>query len=117
MKEQDKQAINALGMGGFAFVHQGRVVFLDIERKDEGRCFTRVKFSIAKLGQNEEKIVLGDQSSDGANSSNAISGLCREYGNIVVEYARERFLQDGRVENVVGATVVRNNLLAQRLAS
>lgn len=95
-----ENSIERLSPGEYAFSNRGRVVFLELLEHPDDYFLSEVKFSIARLGKDEEKEVIAQQGCRGVDFRDALRGLSWENRKIVTEFAHGRILQEGKIAKV-----------------
>lgn len=103
MKEVNTSLLKELCPGEYAFSNSGRVVFLELLEHPDDYFLSEIKFSMARLGKDEEKEVIAQQGCRGVDFRDALRGLSRENRRIITEFAHDRILQEGKIAKVTRA--------------
>jgi hypothetical protein len=97
----EMEDIRALSPGHYAFLADGKVAFLEFEETPNDYIKNSVRFSISRLGAEEERIIESSQITGGISFEHALSNLRFDNQMIISEFAsKQRFLREGEIAQV-----------------
>lgn len=99
-KIENIDLVRKLSPGAYAFNCGGQVIFLDFMEKPGEYLVHQVSIQVARLGDEEEPVIIANQNASGTDFDTAFGYLRPDLQGIIAEFAFGQVLEEGEIMRV-----------------